>query len=78
MIDLTKSNINDLLTNLNLFEFLNLSSIPIFLNNFVDILGGFTIGLFSIIFISFFFLKDSHLLESCFFSFSLIRKITLD
>jgi len=68
-IDLNKSNINDLLTNLNLFEFLNLSYIPIFLNNFVDILGGFAIGLFSIIFISFFFLKDSDLLENSVFFF---------
>ena len=48
---------------------MNLSSIPIFLNNFVDILGGFTIGLFSIIFISFFFLKDSELLENSIFFF---------
>ena len=63
-IDLNKSSINDLLSNLNLFEFLNLSSIPIFLNHFVDVLGGFTVGLFSILFISFFLLKDSDLLEN--------------
>lgn len=42
----------------------NLGAIPEFLNNLLIILGSFTIGLFSVTFISFFLLKDSHILES--------------
>jgi predicted PurR-regulated permease PerM len=42
----------------------NLGAIPEFLNNLLSILGSFTIGLFSVTFISFFLLKDSHILES--------------
>lgn len=40
---------------------LNLSAIPNFLNSIVGFLGSFSAGLFSVIFISFFFLKDSRL-----------------
>jgi predicted PurR-regulated permease PerM len=40
---------------------LNLSAIPNFLNSIVGFLGSFSAGLFSVIFISFFFLKDSKL-----------------
>ena len=39
------------------------SVIPNFLNSFVSGLGSFSIGLFSVLFISFFFLKDSKLFE---------------
>ena len=42
----------------------NLGAIPEFLNNLLSILGSFTIGLFSVTFISFFLLKDSHILEN--------------
>lgn len=42
----------------------NLGAIPEFLNHLLSILGSFTIGLFSVTFISFFLLKDSHILES--------------
>ncbi|MGB2313396.1 MAG: AI-2E family transporter [Flavobacteriaceae bacterium] len=42
----------------------NLGAIPEFLNHLLRILGSFTIGLFSVTFISFFLLKDSHILES--------------
>lgn len=38
--------------------------IPEFLNNLVSGLGSFSIGLFSVLFISFFFLKDSQLFEN--------------
>lgn len=38
--------------------------IPNFLNSVVSGLGSFSIGLFSVLFISFFFLKDSQLFES--------------
>jgi len=47
----------------NLFSNIGLSSIPEFLNGFAGALSNFTIGLFSIIFASFFLLKDSKLLE---------------
>ncbi|MDX1773437.1 putative PurR-regulated permease PerM [Oceanihabitans sediminis] len=40
------------------------SLIPNFLNSLVSGLGNFSIGLFSVLFISFFFLKDSKLLEN--------------
>ncbi|MBT8265383.1 MAG: AI-2E family transporter [Flavobacteriaceae bacterium] len=42
---------------------LDYSAIPNFLNSFVSGLGSFSIGLFSVLFISFFFLKDSKLFE---------------
>jgi predicted PurR-regulated permease PerM len=48
---------------------LNLGVIPDFLNFFIGWLSSFTIGLFSVLFISFFFLKDSKLLEQITFSF---------
>lgn len=40
---------------------LDFSAIPDFLNSIVGFLGSFSAGLFSVIFISFFFLKDSRL-----------------
>ena len=42
----------------------NISIIPELLNGFISGLGSFSIGLFSVLFISFFFLKDSKLFES--------------
>lgn len=42
----------------------SLSAIPDFLNSLVGALGNFGIGLFSVIFISFFFLKDSRLFDA--------------
>jgi predicted PurR-regulated permease PerM len=47
----------------NVFEGLNLGFIPNILNSFVGILSSFSIGLFSVLFISFFFLKDSKLFQ---------------
>lgn len=46
-----------------IFDKINLGVIPEFLNTILNIIGGFTMGLFSVLFISFFFLKDSGLLE---------------
>lgn len=43
---------------------LNFSFLPEFINSFFSILGSFSIGFFSVIFITFFFLKDSKLLEN--------------
>jgi len=48
--------------NQNLFENLNLYALPNFLNILIEWLSGITIGLFSILFISFFFLKEDNLL----------------
>ncbi len=46
-----------------LFANLDLGFIPNFLNSFIGILGSLSIGLFSVLFIAFFFLKDSKLFE---------------
>ncbi|WP_400073622.1 AI-2E family transporter [Zobellia russellii] len=42
---------------------LNVGFIPNFLNSFLDVLSTASIGLFSVLFISFFFLKDSNLFQ---------------
>jgi len=42
----------------------NLASIPSLLNSFAGVIGSFSMGLFSILFISFFFLKDTQLLHN--------------
>lgn len=47
----------------NVLSKLDFAIIPDFLNSFVSGLGSFSIGLFSVLFISFFFLKDSKLFE---------------
>ena len=48
----------------NLFQNVNFGLLPELLNQVLELLGGFTIGLFSVIFILFFFLKDNRLQES--------------
>ncbi|MDP5082282.1 MAG: AI-2E family transporter [Winogradskyella sp.] len=47
----------------NLLSKIDFSLIPNFLNGVISGLGSFSIGLFSVLFISFFFLKDSKLFE---------------
>ncbi|MTE25505.1 AI-2E family transporter [Winogradskyella ouciana] len=47
----------------NLLSKLDFSLIPNFFNGLISGLGSFSIGLFSVLFISFFFLKDSRLFE---------------
>jgi predicted PurR-regulated permease PerM len=47
----------------NLLSKIDYSLIPDFLNSIISGFGSFSIGLFSVLFISFFFLKDSHLFE---------------
>ena len=49
---------------LNLIQGLQVGFIPKFLNSVVGILSNLSIGLFSVLFISFFFLKDSKLLQN--------------
>ena len=48
----------------NLLSKIDYALIPNFLNSIISGLGSFSIGLFSVLFISFFFLKDSHLFEN--------------
>lgn len=48
----------------NLLQRIDYSIIPNFLNSVVSGLGSFSIALFSVLFISFFFLKDSQLFEN--------------
>lgn len=48
----------------SLLQNLNFGIIPNFLNSLVGILGSVSVGLFSVLFITFFFLKDSKMLES--------------
>ena len=43
---------------------LDFNAIPDLLNSVIGTIGSFTIGLFSVLFISFFFLKDSRLMEN--------------
>ena len=45
----------------NLFRNINFGLLPELFNQIFELLGGFTIGLFSIVFILFFFLKDGYL-----------------
>jgi len=47
----------------NILEGLDIGFIPNFLNSFLDVLSTASIGLFSVLFISFFFLKDSKLFQ---------------
>lgn len=55
----------DILNTLNELDIVSqFQSIPTFLNAFVDALSSLSAGLFSVIFISFFFMKDSHLLKN--------------
>jgi predicted PurR-regulated permease PerM len=49
---------------LRLFSNIDFSYIPEFLNTIISGLGSFSIGLFSVLFISFFFLMDANLMES--------------
>ena len=61
-LDIT--NIEQYSSTKNIINIENLGVIPEFLNHLLSILGNFTIGLFSVTFISFFLLKDSHILEN--------------
>ena len=60
------------MSNQDLSSKLNLSVIPNFLNTLIGWLSSFTIGLFSVLFISFFFLKDEALLQKI--TFLLVKK----
>lgn len=62
--DLHQIDVEQSLKDSNLFSKLDFSVIPNFLNSVISGLGSFSIGLFSVLFISFFFLKDSRLFEN--------------
>ncbi len=57
-----KLNFVELIKQSDLMEFFDLKAIPNLINNFLSGFGAVLIGLFSILFISFFLLKDSRLL----------------
>ena len=59
----SKSTMEQWLSNINVLDILNLKTIPEMLNSFLSTIGSFGAGFFSVIFISFFFLKDSKLFE---------------
>lgn len=61
--DVQTSDVQQSLKNSNLLGKIDYSVVPNFLNNVVSGLGSFSIGLFSVLFITFFFLKDSKLFE---------------
>ena len=44
----------------------NLASIPSLLNSVMSVVGSFSVGLFSVLFITFFFLKDSYIMGNVF------------
>lgn len=60
----TSKNINILNELQNADIFASLKTIPNFLNSLVGALGSLSIGLFSVLFISFFFMKDSRMLKN--------------
>jgi predicted PurR-regulated permease PerM len=61
--DIQTKDVEQSLKNSNLLGKIDYSVIPNLLNGFISGLGNFSIGLFSVLFISFFFLKDSKLFE---------------
>ena len=62
--DLRKVDVEQSIKDSGMLSKLDYSIIPDFLNSFIGGLGNSLIGLFSVLFISFFFLKDSRLFES--------------
>ena len=61
---LTKVDVEQSIKDSGMLSKLDYSILPDFLNSFIGGLGSSLIGLFSVLFISFFFLKDSRLFES--------------
>lgn len=62
--DLHQIDVEQSLKESNLLSKIDYGLIPDFLNSVISGLGSFSIGLFSVLFISFFFLKDSRLFEN--------------
>ena len=62
--DVNQKDIEDSIKDSNMMSKIDYSILPNFLNSVISGLGNFSIGLFSVLFISFFFLKDSRLFEN--------------
>jgi predicted PurR-regulated permease PerM len=62
--ELSDTDVKQSLKDYGLLSKIDYSIIPAFINSFINGFGNFTVGLFSVIFISFFFLKDSQLFEN--------------
>ncbi|MFI2742319.1 AI-2E family transporter [Zhouia sp. PK063] len=62
-VGMKPADVQQQIENSDLLSQLDFSAIPDFLNWLVSTLGSFSAGLFSVIFISFFFLKDNKLFE---------------
>ena len=60
---ITNVDIRTQLRESKIFSRINFGVIPEFLNSMVSLLGSLSIGLFSVLFIAFFYLKDSKLLQ---------------
>ncbi|PTX62774.1 putative PurR-regulated permease PerM [Kordia periserrulae] len=61
--------INESITNSKLFSQIDYSIIPNFFNSLISGFGNFSMGLLSVLFISFFLLKDSQLLQDSIMAF---------
>ncbi|MFS4481658.1 AI-2E family transporter [Hyunsoonleella sp. 2307UL5-6] len=72
--DLHKIDVEESLKDSNLLSKIDFALIPDFLNSILSGLGSFSIGLFSVLFISFFFLKDSRLFENGILTFIPVGK----
>ncbi|KJD36355.1 permease [Tamlana sedimentorum] len=62
--DLHKSDIKESLKESNLASKIDFSILPNFINSVISSFGNFSIGLFSVLFITFFFLKDNKMFEN--------------
>ncbi len=63
-------NIRDLIEKIDFIKYLDVNTLPKILGNIFGSLGSILIGLFSVIFIAFFALKDSKLLEKSLLAFA--------
>lgn len=61
---LNDTNVKQSFYDLNLLSKIDYSIIPNFLNSFIQGFGSLSVGFFSVLFITFFFLKDSRLFEN--------------
>lgn len=62
-LKIDQTNLDKALIENNLIDNINYGLLPDFFNGFISGLGSFGIGLFSVLFITFFFLKDSKMLQ---------------
>ncbi|MEP3839152.1 MAG: AI-2E family transporter [Algibacter sp.] len=63
-LDIRQIDVENSIKESNLMSKIDLSILPDFLNSVISGLGSFSVGLFSVLFITFFFLKDSRLFEN--------------